>query len=428
MEHKILPKKSQPVKQQHSDFFGKKKDNPFFSPVFIQPKLTIGPADDPYEREADLVADKVMRMSNTETLQTKISPVGIQRKCAACEEEDKKVQMKGEGSSAGSTNAPSSVSNVINSGGQPLDAGTRGFMESRFGYDFGNVQIHNDSHAHQSSADINALAYTNGNHIAFGAGQYQPNTISGRQLLAHELVHVVQQNSNTIQTKKVQRALGKYAKCPANADGSPADPMKEILQANEKAAHYSLGSSHLLFSDSLFMQDPSLGPSSTLKFYRKRFGDPVVVKGKFKNRFNGTKHSTLLLAQASEMQVLSDRMKTVSDYLNTGIHFQCPGTKSIKLGNCASSKCNTALLMTCPTKSHGKEVAVCPAFWGKGVEERAIGIIHEMFHLLFRFGDRDTAPYADTAAKRGKEPECYTSLAADIYGVAPFDPSCPNLP
>jgi hypothetical protein len=68
-------------------------------------------------------------------------------------------------------------------------------MESRLGYDFRDVWIHNDSLAHKSSSEINALAYTYGNHVVFGAGQYQPNSNSGKRLLAHELVHVVQQRN-----------------------------------------------------------------------------------------------------------------------------------------------------------------------------------------------------------------------------------------
>lgn len=173
----------------------KEKVQTFFKPL-IQPKLTIGPVDDPYEREADAVAEKVMRISDTETLQTKPSPLTIQRKCAACEEEEN-VQMKGEGNASGGMIAPPVVHDVINSPGQKLDAGTRDFMESRFGYDFGNVQIHNNSLAHRSSKNINALAYTHGTHVVFGDGHYQPNTNSGKQLLAHELAHVVQQGKTT---------------------------------------------------------------------------------------------------------------------------------------------------------------------------------------------------------------------------------------
>jgi hypothetical protein len=125
---------------------------PFFKP-FIQRKLTIGAVDDPYEREANAVAERVMRMPDQQSIQTKPAPLVIQKKCAACEEEEnktlqrkcskceeeEKLQMKGEsGASAGMT-APSIVHDVITSGGQNMDAGTRSFMESRFGYDFGNV-------------------------------------------------------------------------------------------------------------------------------------------------------------------------------------------------------------------------------------------------------------------------------------------------
>ncbi|MEO8960798.1 MAG: DUF4157 domain-containing protein, partial [Ginsengibacter sp.] len=172
----------------------KNKEQPFFSPIKIQPKLTIGPVDDPYEREADAVAERVMRMPANETSSPFFQPKAlfvtpIQRKCAACEDEEK-LQMKRESSAIGGMTAPPVVHDVINSGGHSLDRGTRNFMESRFDYDFNDVQIHDDTLAHKSSRDINALAYTHGNHVVFGEGQYQPNTNLGKQLLAHELTHV----------------------------------------------------------------------------------------------------------------------------------------------------------------------------------------------------------------------------------------------
>src|SRR5690554_6079886 len=173
MEHAV---KENPTKTSHTkqgSFFGKSEQAPFFSPVFVQPKLTIGPVDDPYEREADAVAERVMRMSDTEILQTKRAPINIQRKCSACEEkvklqlmedeeelvqlkpendfiiqrkcehceEEEKVQMKGDYSASAEMTPPPSVHHAINSSGKPLDAGTRSFMESRFGYGFGQVRI-----------------------------------------------------------------------------------------------------------------------------------------------------------------------------------------------------------------------------------------------------------------------------------------------
>src|SRR6185503_7812734 len=68
------------------------------------------------------------------------------------------------------------------------------FMESRFGRDFSQVRVHTGAMAAASSQSIQALAYTSGNNVVFGAGQYAPGTESGKRLLAHELTHVVQQD------------------------------------------------------------------------------------------------------------------------------------------------------------------------------------------------------------------------------------------
>jgi Domain of unknown function (DUF4157)/L,D-transpeptidase catalytic domain len=77
--------------------------------------------------------------------------------------------------------------------GRPLDPQTRGFMESRFRHDFGEVRVHADGEAARSAHDLRALAFTRSNHIFFGANQFQPGTTEGQRLLAHELTHVVQQ-------------------------------------------------------------------------------------------------------------------------------------------------------------------------------------------------------------------------------------------
>jgi Domain of unknown function (DUF4157) len=92
--------------------------------------------------------------------------------------------------------APPIVHDVLRSPGQPLDAATRAFMEPRFGREFGNVRIHADSEAAQSARSIDALAYTVGNDVVFGEGQFASGTDRGRRLLAHELTHVVQQSGS----------------------------------------------------------------------------------------------------------------------------------------------------------------------------------------------------------------------------------------
>jgi hypothetical protein len=81
---------------------------------------------------------------------------------------------------------------LASSSGQPLDAATRALMESRLGHDFGRVRVHTDVRAAASADAVNALAYTVGRQVVFGAGQYRPDTQAGRRLLAHELAHTVQ--------------------------------------------------------------------------------------------------------------------------------------------------------------------------------------------------------------------------------------------
>ncbi|MEO8861171.1 MAG: DUF4157 domain-containing protein [Ginsengibacter sp.] len=127
----------------------------------------------------------------------------VQAKFKAFEEEEKNKLHRKESGDTGQV-APGNVDQALQSSVQQMDSKTLDFMENRFGYDFGNVQIHNDKQAHQSSADINALAYTHQNHIVFGEGQYQPNTDRGKQLLAHELTHVVQQ-TDSINKKVIQK-------------------------------------------------------------------------------------------------------------------------------------------------------------------------------------------------------------------------------
>lgn len=94
----------------------------------------------------------------------------------------------------GRAEVPSSVHEVLRSAGQPLDGGTRNFMETRFAQDFSQVRVHTGQQAAESARALSAAAYTVGSDIAFDSGRYAPATQQGRFLLAHELAHVVQQS------------------------------------------------------------------------------------------------------------------------------------------------------------------------------------------------------------------------------------------
>jgi hypothetical protein len=175
---------------------------------FFQPRLTINTPGDSYEQEADTMAEKVMRIPINDRSFFPAKPVtatGLWRKCADCEEEDKKLQRKQ--SSNEEAEASNELENYISNldqCGRPLSQEVRNFYEPRFGYDFSNVKVHTNSNDAKSAQSVNALAYTSGNNIVFNDGQYNPGTDSGKKLLAHELTHVVQQQSNQV-SKKIQR-------------------------------------------------------------------------------------------------------------------------------------------------------------------------------------------------------------------------------
>ena len=150
----------------------------------LQKKLRINEPSDEYEQEADRVAEQVMRMAEpAKQKEASITPRAPQ------------VQRRVSAHGAGIGAAPPIVHDSLASPGQPLDAATRAFFEARFGHDFSRVRVHDDRRAADSAKAVHALAYTVGSDVSFDTGQYRVNTTEGRRLLAHELTHVVQQQS-----------------------------------------------------------------------------------------------------------------------------------------------------------------------------------------------------------------------------------------
>ena len=131
---------------------------PVTSPL-VQSKATVSSPDDPFEREAEDVADRVMRMTG---------PTSID--------------------SPSSANSPGNAG-----GGEPLPREVRSYFEPRFGHDFSGVRVHTDAVAANAARAMPARAYTTGRNVVFASGEYAPATSAGKQLLAHELAHVVQQ-------------------------------------------------------------------------------------------------------------------------------------------------------------------------------------------------------------------------------------------
>jgi hypothetical protein len=194
----------------------------------VQRATRVSSPGEPAEREAEATAKHVMRMSVPEgsirlvpsanggvyrqvdekERKPRISPhvarfahIGPWKKSI---DEKEKIQRKAEGPPRASSDVTAEIRASM-SAGTPLPASVRRFMEPRFGADFSGVRIHSDERAASLNRQVSARAFTYGNHIFFGKGQYQPDSPDGRELMAHELTHTIHQGS-VRQTRAVQRS------------------------------------------------------------------------------------------------------------------------------------------------------------------------------------------------------------------------------
>lgn len=149
----------------------------------VQPKLEVGPASDHLEREADLVADDVMRAL--------AAPVTADRRETRVSRSIAEGSIGLEGGPLGAE-AEAAIGRERGQGAR-LPEGVRASMEESFGADFGSVRVHAGPSADALSRSMQARAFTVGRDIFFARGQYQPSSTSGQRLLAHELTHTLQQ-------------------------------------------------------------------------------------------------------------------------------------------------------------------------------------------------------------------------------------------
>jgi hypothetical protein len=162
---------------------------------FIQPKPVIGQVDDPLERAADRIADQVMHLKGPD-LSLADAPAHVSRKGVTGEKKDAKTLQTTQPDLREVDGGIPSEIRALQGGGSPLPQSRRAFFESWFGYDFTRVRIHSDSRAARLARSVNARAFTLGRDIVFAAEQYSPETGEGTRLLAHELAHVVQQQTS----------------------------------------------------------------------------------------------------------------------------------------------------------------------------------------------------------------------------------------
>jgi hypothetical protein len=188
-------------------------------PAFIQPKLQVNKPGDRFEKEANTIADRVMRAHSNQDSARPVNPAlknrqvrtltsrsippvisrltaetdtQVSRKCKHCEHEEK-IQRKATNSTAEKAVDVSAELKNSKAGGNSLPAPVNAFMSRSIGADFSRVRVHTDARAAAMSRALNAHAFTNGSDVYFNTGMYDPESPAGKHLLAHELTHVVQQ-------------------------------------------------------------------------------------------------------------------------------------------------------------------------------------------------------------------------------------------
>lgn len=197
------------------------------APTKVQPKLSVNAPGDRHEREADEVADRIMRMPDMpvrpqDEVSVKTESPHIQRMCSSCEEEEQPQIQRRESNNEYPEVQPSLSAQIERGGGgNPLPAATRSFFEPRFGSDFSQVRVHTDAQAVQLSRSLHAEAFTYGKDIYFNEQRFAPESTGGKRLLAHELAHTIQQRGAV--ERKIQRreVCDEAGVCHSEADPEP---------------------------------------------------------------------------------------------------------------------------------------------------------------------------------------------------------------
>ncbi|MEA2563866.1 MAG: hypothetical protein QOH06_5370 [Acidobacteriota bacterium] len=296
-----------------------------------QTKLAVGAPDDAFEKEADQVADHVMRMPES----------GVQRMCHECEEELQAKEEPGQ-----TPSVPDGFENrfsALQGSGRPLPASERAFFEPRFGRDFSNVRLHSGPAAGELARSVHARAFTLGDSIVLGPGE------SGRDLLAHELTHVVQQGGG--EEARTLRRQTIHSSCTGQDD-----LLHAAWAEGERMARETADSVDNLLDAFRQGRDPEQLSPGALTPYRNAFGDGVV------DNFNE----------------LSRRFRAIERGFTAGKVLRCdpkPGAK----GDDDCEQHDAFVILDNKT-----DVFICPSFFAaeKNPTGRGLTLLHEMAHSV----------------------------------------------
>jgi hypothetical protein len=331
----------------------------------VQAKLKLSNPSDPYEREADRVADRVVNQHSASSPIKSSGDAQVQRSCQQCQE-DELVQRKSHHSSPSSDSGFSASSELH--GGKSMAAQHRSYYESAFGHDFSQVKVFTGADAHDSAQSISAKAYTQGTNIVFAKGEYQPDTQQGKKLLAHELTHVVQQRD------MIQRFTTED--CPQDA----IDIISETIPRSIAMLEYAI---------------------------EKLNEDPVnaTVQRHFANHFGAYAGWRNYIARSKLEAVLSIMQGGEIDY-------ECEE-------DCSDAPSTVAYVLA--PSILGGDVHLClPWLRSESLNERAESFIHELFH--WSLGMVDLGDYHKNNEDNDTSwpiavstPDAYSEFVQDVY-------------
>ncbi len=144
--------------------------------------------------------------------------------------EEKKVAMKVNGATPAAAQSSAYI-HSLDGKGNPLPDNTKQFFNQRLGHDFSAVKIHTGTEAEQSAKDLNAKAYAVDHNIVFNKGQYNPGTAEGNKLLAHELVHIIQ-NKKAKKINRKEQHPDKEKEKTINVTGKSTTTKKKVAHGN----------------------------------------------------------------------------------------------------------------------------------------------------------------------------------------------------
>jgi len=354
------------------------------------------------------MADQVMRMTDSHVdqgalLSSRDSSSTLSRKPAAGES-------RSENNLAHSDLSPGM--------GQPLPESERAFFEPRFGRDFSGVRVHTGGHAAELAQSVSARAYTLGNDVVFGAGEWSPGTTAGRTLLAHELAHVTQQADGA--PSMIRRALvleeeppppvddlehvaptgdpiqldepNKAPSCDEVCGNSPEKCVQEPSEVCSDAMSKKVMTAWKTAAQQIAMATDALAE------------DPLsaTTLASLKANFNwspGNSPSDLVSKVSTNLSTAATKM---SDNLCLKCLKECPEGARAQIArargvNCLGSNC----------------FRICPNF----TEDDTHVLIHELFHRVVSSVEdlyRGQSGYPPPPSTALKMPDCYASLIADV--------------